>query len=269
MTARRAAVAAFDRAGLPEGPRIAHALGERDVHVWIASVEGSSLAADEAILGDEERARASRFRWEADRRRYVAARGLLRRLLAGYLEEPPGALCFRAGAQGKPELDRKRGEESVSFNLSHARDWVAVAAAKSMPVGVDVEEIEATVDVAALAAIALSDAERRALEEVAPAERCRCFYAAWTCKEAVLKAEGTGLGSGLATVEVPFAAVAAIASRESGPVDFVTGARSQWRVRAWMLADSVACAVAAPNVDWAVSCFAIAAPASWGDTCCA
>jgi len=256
MTPRRTDDAGFDWAGRWAGPFVPGALGELDVHVWIASVAGSGLAADEAILADEERARASRLRHEADRGRYVAARCVLRRLLSGYLDELPGALSFRSGARGKPELDRESGEVALSFNLSHARDRVAVAIAKSMPVGVDIEQMPRASEVDDLARMVLSESEQAALAGVAPVQRPRSFLTAWVCKEAVLKALGRGLGDGARDVEVPGEVLVSAGESQGSDFDFVTECDRPWRVRGLQLMGDCVGAVAAPNADWKLRCLA-------------
>src|SRR5262249_35126588 len=79
-------------------------LAEDDVHVWRASLD--ELGGLEALLSYEECDRAARFRFLEQRRRWVAARGLLRAILASYLDEAPERLRFSAGRYGKPRLDR-------------------------------------------------------------------------------------------------------------------------------------------------------------------
>ncbi len=86
-------------------PRTTH-LPDGQVHVWRASLDVSEhrLRALERTLGLDELDRAGRLRFARDRRRFIAARGMLRVLLSRYLDVDPRTLCFRYGQWGKPFL---------------------------------------------------------------------------------------------------------------------------------------------------------------------
>jgi len=96
-----------------------------DIDIWLApaNVSDETLDRERELLDDEERARAARFRFRADRARSIVARATLRRLLGRYLSRDPRDLRFTAGPAGKPEL---AGRE-LHFNVSHSHDRVAIA----------------------------------------------------------------------------------------------------------------------------------------------
>ena len=56
----------------------------------------------ERTLAPDERARAERFRFDRDRRRFVVAHGRLRMILARYVGVDPQALVFSNGPRGSP-----------------------------------------------------------------------------------------------------------------------------------------------------------------------
>ena len=226
----------------------------REVHVWIAALDAVETSVRAALLGPDELARASRLRDAADRERYVAAHCTQRRLLAEYVAEAPEQLRFRSGPRGKPELLSRGGASAISFNLSHPRSRLAVAVAETLPVGIDIEEMEPTLDVDELTRSVLSPPEQTALAAMPPARRRRAFYTAWVCKEAVLKAAGRGLSEGVKEVRVPAEALVAGENDGSG-FDFVTECERAWRVRSLPLAGDCVGAVAAPNLDWTLHCF--------------
>ena len=62
-------------------------LGEKDVHVWRSNLDlpTASLQSLGQLLSREERMRAERFYLDRDRKRYVAAHGILRSIMAFYL----------------------------------------------------------------------------------------------------------------------------------------------------------------------------------------
>ena len=61
------------------------------VHVWIADLNRKpSFVRDMfTLLSQEERMRAGKFRFPADQNRFIIRRGLLRKVLANYLQLEP------------------------------------------------------------------------------------------------------------------------------------------------------------------------------------
>jgi len=118
-------------------------LASADVHVWRARIDeaGFDLSRLEPLLSSDERARAERFAFADLRRRFIVTRGILRWLLAGYLEEDPRRLRFRYGPHGKPALDARRGEQTLQFSLSHSHGLALYAITRGREVGIDVERI--------------------------------------------------------------------------------------------------------------------------------
>jgi 4'-phosphopantetheinyl transferase len=126
---------------------------------------------------------------------------MLRAILSRYVAEPAESLRFANGEHGKPSLVREPGAPGarVEFNLSHSEDIALVAVALERPVGVDVERWSEETEHLELAERFFSPAERDALRALA-GERTTLtagFFAAWTRKEAYLKATGPGITRGL------------------------------------------------------------------------
>ena len=70
-----------------------------EVHLWRGRLDGVADREREvlrSVLNAEERARAARFYFERDRRRFTVARGFLRVLLGRYLRLKPAGLVFGA-----------------------------------------------------------------------------------------------------------------------------------------------------------------------------
>lgn len=170
-------------------------LREGEVHVWIVDVR--RLWRDAAsLLSDDEAARAERFRFEPDRESFVATHAALRALAASYLGIEPQEVRFSYGTKGKPALS------GLALNASHAGDVALAAFAPSGRVGVDVERMRATDDLAALARRFFTESENRALAQLSPGELVTGFYGCWTRKEAFVKALGEGLSFELDRAEV-------------------------------------------------------------------
>lgn len=151
------------------------------------------------ILDPTERDRARRFVFERDRRRYVAAHGLVRLALARFVEAAPEALRFTATTYGKPRLIDPPFD--LRFSLSHAGDGALLAITAGREVGVDLE-CERPVEALELARHHFAPAECAALAAVDGPDRLRAFYRVWTRKEAFVKGVGLGLSLPLDEFEV-------------------------------------------------------------------
>ena len=105
------------------------------IHLWTIPLDGPAArqVQDARLLSADEAARAARFRFARDRRRFIAGRGALRRILAHYLAAAPEALCFAYGAAGKPALARPQAGRPIQFNLSHCEHLGLFALAHDRP----------------------------------------------------------------------------------------------------------------------------------------
>jgi 4'-phosphopantetheinyl transferase len=164
----------------------------------------SDLERDRALLDAIESERRDRFVFDADRRDYAAAHALLRRMLCDQYGTDPTAWRFDAAPSGKPQIAGGFPDHRIDFSLSHTRGAVACAIADAAAIGVDVERIDRSGDVADLARRFFSPAEARAVAaEASPRRRVR-FIEFWTLKEAYVKALGAGLSHPLASFGFEF-----------------------------------------------------------------
>jgi len=164
---------------------------EGDVDLWSVWVDGADdQAAAFALLDNDERARADRFRFRRDRDRYVVRHAFLRRVLAGYVDADPARVDIRIGAHGKPELHPEYG---LSFNASHGDGLAVVSVTRGRRVGVDIERLRTIDDAMDVAAGHLTEREVAQLRSTPQASRSHVFLALWTRKESLVKAVGGGL----------------------------------------------------------------------------
>lgn len=171
-----------------------------EVHVWRVSLaldceELSTLA---TLLSPDERDHSSGFKDETLRRRWIAARGALRVILAAYTRIAPGALCFTTEPAGKPKL----AAAGPSFNLTHTGHLAFVAITAGGLVGIDAEIVHPEFPWENVGRDFFAREEVNAIFRLAPELRTRAFYACWTRKEAYLKALGFGLQAALDKFEV-------------------------------------------------------------------
>jgi 4'-phosphopantetheinyl transferase len=185
------------------------ALAPGQIHLWqIHVAEALALTGQvESYLSPDEITRAAGLHFERDRARFIARRGVLRRILGRYVGLPPSELRFTYGARGKPALDWPQGRAgAIPFNLSTTDDLVLYAVMASGNIGVDVAKLSAVTEPVEIARAYYSRAEADAIAQLPPAERVRAFLAAWTCKEAYLKATAVGMSLPMDQVEVALGA---------------------------------------------------------------
>jgi 4'-phosphopantetheinyl transferase len=163
------------------------------VDVWC---RGDDPAGDASLdlLSPGERERWGRFRFEEDRRTYLAAHVLLRTALSAYADVSPAAWRFETGPHGKPSIGAPTLPRPLHFNLAHTRGLVACAVSLAFEhIGVDVERLDRRIDVLGLASRYFAPGELASLQALAPPRRAGRFFTYWTLKESYLKARGLGL----------------------------------------------------------------------------
>lgn len=173
----------------PESPVI----WPNEVHVWRARLDVPwSWTFDEA-LSLEDRARADRFRFESDRRKFCVARASLRLILARYLKSKAGRLQIETGEHGKPYFADAKASQGLRFNLSHSNQLALIGITRDREVGVDVEYVRPNFVTDEVAGHFFSSAEAEVLRSLPADQKAQSFFNCWTRKEAYIKARGEGL----------------------------------------------------------------------------
>jgi 4'-phosphopantetheinyl transferase len=218
------------------------------VDVWQVRLDGDGRdqGADMYDLSTPERERASRFRFAADRRRFVRSHDALRTILATYIGATPATLVFGQTVHGKPFLVAPGQAHTLHFNLSHSGDLALIAISRGREVGIDLECTRPIRDLSGVVDRFFSPAERKALARVAMEDRQNAFLSAWVLKEAYLKASGEGLQRSLDAFDVT---VAADEPRLLEVRDRV-GDASRWSLRQLRPSDDFVAALAVEGDDW-------------------
>ncbi|MBE7213070.1 MAG: 4'-phosphopantetheinyl transferase superfamily protein [Gluconacetobacter diazotrophicus] len=178
------------------------------VRVWSADLDldDARIAALAGLLDQAESARARRFHFERDRRRFTAARGILRTLLGRCLDvRPDTGVAFSYAGRGKPALavPGLPDGDRVCFNVSHSDGRALFAIARGREVGIDLEAgARLGNDWPMLARRIFSAREQAELAAVPSTQRRAAFLNGWTRKEAYLKATAQGIVDGLTAIEV-------------------------------------------------------------------
>lgn len=219
------------------------------VQVWRADVDpfAPALPRLAPLLDAAESSRARAFHAASDADRYVIAHGLLRTLLARYIDADPAAIRFETGLHGKPRLDAAAHASALRFNMSHTHDMIVFAFARERHIGVDVERWTPEVECLDLAQHFFSRAESAALAGLPRNAQRAAFFDCWSRKEAYIKATGLGVSRGLDHFDVTLTPDrdAALVADRSAP-----DATSRWRMRDLGLARGHSGAVVAEGMEW-------------------
>lgn len=176
-------------------------LADDEVHVWevVLDCPEEEILAFFALLSATEQGRAKRFHFIADYQRFTISHGILRTILAHYLNCHPQELQYTYSAHGKPEL---AGHPQLQFNLSHSQNRALIAVTWNTALGVDIESMVKPHDIDGIATRFFSTQESELLKKLTGQEKIQAFFNGWTRKEAFLKALGKGLSFSLKNVEV-------------------------------------------------------------------
>jgi 4'-phosphopantetheinyl transferase len=178
------------------------ALSSHAVHVWTVPLGAAAktLSGLSDLLSGDEHDRARRFHFERDAQRFMATRGAVRSVLAAYTQTAARDLRFRYSPQGKPSLAEP--ECDIRFNVSHSGELAVLAITREREIGIDIEYMKKDVETDKLAERFFSASERDRLRGLPQAQKVAGFFRCWTCKEAFLKAQGTGLFRDLSSFDV-------------------------------------------------------------------
>jgi 4'-phosphopantetheinyl transferase len=180
----------------------------------VAAARQSSLW---KLLSDEERARASRFRFPEHRNHFIACRGILREILGPRLGIAPARVNFSCNPYGKPALP----DSDLCFNLSHSHEHALYAVARGREVGIDIERVDPRFARDQIPERFFSPSEVCQLRSLPADQQTEAFFRCWTRKEAYIKARGIGLGLALDGFDVSLV--------PDAPPAFLSGVQN-WRL---------------------------------------
>jgi phosphopantetheinyl transferase len=162
------------------------------VDLWFAKLPENDFSLEELLTPDEIR-RASCFRFDGDAANFVARRGILRMILAGYTGVPPSQLTFSYGQSGKPAFEGCFFD--TRFSMSHSGELAVYAVSHRRDVGVDLEHLrQRPLEISRIAGSFFSESQIAALNDTAADHQEEMFLHLWTQLEARGKARGTGIG---------------------------------------------------------------------------
>lgn len=158
------------------------------VDLWTIELD---VSPESSTLSADELRRVERCLDPTHAQRLRASRVGLRAVLSGYLDVAPADIVFSRTRAGAPVLV---GQPKQDFSLSRSRRFALVAVGLGRRVGVDLQgPAPASNDCTALARHVLDADERVVFETLDAGRRRQTFLAAWTRREAALKAMDVGL----------------------------------------------------------------------------
>ncbi len=224
-------------------------LTEGELHVWLMDLdeEIAHLSEMQTILAADEIARAQRFHFPEHKRRFILGRGLLRIILAKYLNLEPSAIAFSYGSHGKPFLEEPFSH--LSFNLAHSQGLALYIVALGRDVGIDVECITGDREIDSIISRFFTQSEQTYLLNLPATDRQTAFFRCWTCKEAQAKASGEGISQGLDRLDLSLMLEKKLTSTYCAP----------WTVMPLQLdadwGDRYTAAIAVAGQDWQIKCW--------------
>ena len=147
----------------------------------------------ESLLSEQEIDRSKRFRFENNRREYIAAHALCRVMLSEFSDTPPRDWQFESGPHGRPEIVSDGNAGNLRFNISHTRGMVCVGVTRDHDIGVDVEWMGRNNALDEIAKAKFAKPELAQLHDLPGTEKRKKFFLFWTLKESYIKAIGKGL----------------------------------------------------------------------------
>jgi 4'-phosphopantetheinyl transferase len=224
------------------------------VHVWAFVLDGppALISRCRGLLSPEEQHRADRFVFERDRIRHTIAHGVLRHLLSRYClsdsatagDVTAGSLRFNTTSAGKPSLQFPA--IPLQFNLTHSEDRALLAVSAGLELGVDLEQVRSNIEALDISRHYFFGSERDDIASATMEKRADTFFRYWVAKEAVLKAQGVGLGFPLDRFRVAFTDSNSATVETLDPSRLAPG----WHVRLLPCEPGWLGAVAAQGVDW-------------------
>jgi 4'-phosphopantetheinyl transferase len=204
------------------------------------------------LLSADEIARARQFHFTKDRENFIVARGLLRLILARYLNIAPDQLRFCYNAYGKPSLASAFCGNDLRFNVSHSNDIALYAITMGREVGIDIEYMRPMASDRLVPEQFFSSREVAALRSLPMHLQETAFYTCWTRKEAYIKAVGKGLAIELDRFDVELrpGEPPVLLSVHNDPHE-----AARWSLQELIPAEGYVGALAVEGNDWQLKCW--------------
>jgi 4'-phosphopantetheinyl transferase len=206
--------------------------------VFLGNIEAVNQDKLLAILSNKEIAKANSYCNQSDRQKFVVNRGILKKLLAAYVNQPENEILIDYSTKGKPFISEM---QSLQFNISHSEDVLVIGFVQNMDIGIDIENINRDLNIEKLETFLFTPTELELFRSTNKTLKPEAFINCWTRKEAILKATGYGLTQPMNELEVSFLKMGAFEIRSENTY---LGNKSSWFLDSFKLLDNYRGAVA-------------------------
>lgn len=142
-----------------------------------------------SFLSIQERSKSNSLITPALRNNYIITRAVLRSILSNFLKIKQQEIRFLTNPYGKPSV---KGRD-INFNISHSMNSAYYAISVDFEVGIDVEFFDTKRNILGIAKGVFSANEFCHFINLSRDKQQEFFFEAWTKKEAMIKALGSGL----------------------------------------------------------------------------
>ena len=182
-------------------------VADEDIHLWLIDIKHKWLDDNfqklYEILNEKEKEKYSRYVLEEHKKRFVCSRGILKLLIADYLNIETNNVFIKYNERGKPFLDDDINYKILNFNISHSYELIAIVFTLENLIGVDIEYIDESRDIMGISKRFFNIKEYHCINNYKGIERFKVFYILWTFKEALLKCCGTGIVTAFKYISIP------------------------------------------------------------------
>jgi len=144
------------------------------------------------VLTEDEQSRFQKYRVQHRRNDLYLSRIMFKLIMQRLTGKPNTPMWIEAGNFGKPHVMSGLGPASIHVNTSNTAGMILWVLSLNGPIGCDVEVIAKDLD--EVAAHHFAPSELASYRTLADMEKTHRFYETWTMKEAIIKADGRGLG---------------------------------------------------------------------------
>ena len=194
-----------------------------------------------SLLNDQERQKADTYTRPELQKKYVKTRGVLRKILASYLDIESEYIDIKTGDYGKPYL----AKGSVNFNLSHTGNKFVLAVGNVGDMGIDLEQHRDRKNLSGLVGKCFSEEESIYWHSLSDMQKTQMFFRFWVRKEAFVKAVGRGIALGLEHCVVDPESQACFLN-----IPAAYGLASDWKIVDIQLKQEDICALVTKNLEY-------------------
>ena len=156
------------------------------------------------LITEAEKIRMERFRHEGARVQFLVGHAVIHLLLKQYLGNEYQSIRWMESEHHKPFIQLENGSKPLEYNLSHCKGFIAVAVGHRSQ-GIDIEQNRHLKDLEGISRQVFTEEEiAQVFDTTDPEKQNQTFFKFWTCKEAALKAHGTGFMKDPKTLQLHF-----------------------------------------------------------------